>query len=58
MGICMNSGLRIHDVEIIIFLLDATLSACLVLPQIALCGQLGQAFRNEAASGCFAFPPP
>lgn len=53
----MNNDLWILDVEIIILLLDNTLSACLVLPQISVCGKLGQALRNEAASRCFAFLP-
>jgi len=55
-GIYMSNDLRILDVEIIILLLDAALSACLVLPQISVCIQQGQALRNEALSRCFAFP--
>lgn len=57
MGIYMSDDLGTLGVEIIILLLDATLSACLVLPEISVCAQLGQTLRNEAASGCFAFPP-
>lgn len=53
----MNNDLKILDVEIIILLLDATLSACLVRPQISVCAQPGQTLRNEVAPGCFVFPP-
>lgn len=56
MGIHVNNDLDIHDMELIIVVLDS-LSACLVFPQIFAWVKLGQTSRKEATSGCFAFPP-
>lgn len=55
MGINVINDIDIHDMEIIIVVLDS-LSACLVLPQTFACTKLGQTLRNEATLRCFAFP--
>lgn len=55
MGINVNNDIDIHDMEIIIVVLDS-LSAYLVLPQTFAFAKLGQTLRNEATSRCFAFP--
>jgi len=51
----MSNGLGLLNVEIIVLLPDATLSACLVLPQISICAKLGQALRKESPSVGLAY---